>query len=475
MQHQTSHLLADDAQAIIALCTPRGSGAIALIRLSGVNAIDVADLIARLSSGNTLAQSPTHTIHHGYVIDQKNKNQIVDEVIFLLMRGPRTFTGQDTVEITCHNNQFIIEQILNLAVAHGARPAGPGEFSRRAFMNGKIDLVQAESINELLSAQTEHALKKSMSMLTGSLSQAVSHIQAELINLLGYVEASFEFLDEEQRDLDFNQAIMQRTQSILDYVNEMKAHFAHQKQVKEGIRIAVLGAVNAGKSTLFNALIKKERAIVADVAGTTRDSIEACVYSNGNFLLFIDTAGMRQTDDVIEQKGIERSFAEAASADVILLVVDATRTLTFQEVEQYQALINEYGAKIIVVVNKIDIQSSAKEACQLPTSWSNLPVMRVCAQLSMGINELHKSIESKVQELFAQGNAPYLLNQRQFKVLTEIGSRLEFIANSYSGGIHYELIAYKVKDLLEKVSELTGRNVTEQVLDTVFSEFCVGK
>lgn len=475
MQHQTSHLLTDDAQAIVALCTPRGSGAIALIRLSGDNAVQVAGGIARLSSGNTLAQSPTHTIHHGHIIDQKNNNEIIDSVLFLLMRGPKTFTGQDTVEVTCHNNSFIIERILNLAVAHGARPAGPGEFSRRAFLQGKIDLVQAEAINDLLSAQTEQALRQSMSMLTGSLSQSVTNIQAQLVSLLGYVEASFEFLDEEQRDLDFNQAIIQRTSSILEQIKEMRAHFAHQKQVKEGIRIAVLGIVNAGKSTLFNALVKKERAIVANVAGTTRDSIEESVYSNGNFLLFVDTAGMRQTDDVIEQMGIERSFAQAAHADVILLVIDATRALTVQQAEQYEALINQYGSKIIMVINKVDEQVSGQEHSFSLASWPNLPVLKVCAKQSIGIDLLHQAIEHKIQELFAEMNSPFLLNQRQFKLLTEIEARLEFIANSYSDGIHYELVAYKVKDLLEKVSELTGRNVTEQVLDTVFSEFCVGK
>lgn len=489
MQQQTPHLLTEDAQAIIALCTPRGSGAIALIRLSGDNAVYVADSIARLSSGTTLTQAPTHTIHHGHVIDPANDNEVVDEVLFLLMRGPKTFTGQDTVEITCHNNQFIIERLINLAVAYGARPARPGEFSKRAYLQGKIDLVQAEAINELLSAQTELALRQSMSMLGGSLSQHVSHIQAQLVSLLGYVEASFEFLDEEQRDLDFNNAIIQRTASILKQVGELKAHFAHQKQVKEGIRIAVLGVVNAGKSTLFNALIKNERAIVTDIAGTTRDSIEAGIYSNGNFLLFIDTAGMRQTDDVIEQMGIERSFAQAAHADVILLVVDATSTLTTQQAEQYQALLNQYHTKIIVVINKIDVQAFdnpfvvsahrglADSGCIEPSQapWQDVPVIKVCAKQSTGIEELQTAIEGKIQELFSQLNSPFLLNQRQFKLLTEIEARLEFIANGYADGIHYELVAYKVKDLLEKVSELTGRNVTEQVLDTVFSEFCVGK
>lgn len=475
MQHQKTYLLTEDQQAIVALCTPRGSGAIALIRLSGSNAIDVADCMARLSSGQSLLQAPSHTIHHGHVVDKNNNNEIIDEVLFLLMQAPKTFTGQNTVEITCHNNQFIIERVINLAITYGARAAGAGEFSKRAFMQGKIDLVQAEAINELLSAQTERALRQSMSMLGGSLSHHVTDIQAQLVHLLSYVEASFEFLDEEQRDLDFSQAVIERTDKILAQITELTAQFSHQKQVKEGIRIAVLGTVNAGKSTLFNALIKKERAIVADIAGTTRDSIEATTFSNGNFLLFVDTAGMRQTQDIIEQKGIERSFAEAAHADIILLVVDGTVALSAQQIEQYQALINDYAHKMIFVINKIDKGQQAHDDHFGLTLDCTIPTFKVCAKESLGIDALHDAIQQKIQELFSQLNSPFLLNQRQFKLLTEIEARLKFIANSYSDGIHYELVAYKIKDLLEKVSELTGKNVTEQVLDTVFSEFCVGK
>lgn len=484
-QHQINpkaHLLTDDQQAVVALCTPRGSGAIGLIRISGVNAVNVACHLAKLSSGDVLSAVSSHTIHHGYVVgptvgqsQSSPASEIIDEVLFLLMRGPRTFTGQDTVEITCHNNQFIIQRIIDLAVEYGARHARAGEFTKRAFLGGKIDLLQAESINDLIHAQTELALRQSMSQLHGSLSQSLANIEKQIVGLLGYVEASFEFLDEEQRDLDFDQAIKDRTYDLLRQIAEIKAHFAQQQQIKEGVRIALLGIVNAGKSTLFNAILKKERAIVTDIEGTTRDSIETNIYRNGNFWLLIDTAGIRQTDDIIEQKGIERSFSEAAASDIVLLVIDATRPLTPLQYQQYVAIVAQYSEKILVVINKVDELAGSYQHSATLSFLSNLPTIALSAKNKKGVDSLEEAIEKKIQQLFAQLNSPFLLNQRQFKLLTEIEVGLENIANSYSDGIHYELIAYQLKDLLEKVSELTGKNISEHVMDMIFNEFCIGK
>jgi tRNA modification GTPase len=466
------HLLADDSQAIVALCTPRGSGAISLIRITGDNAVAVADAIARLSSGKSLADLPSHTIHHGYVVAPSNRTDIIDEVLFLLMRAPKTFTGQDTVEITAHNNHFIIEKIIDSAVTAGARIARSGEFTKRAFLMGKIDLVQAEAINDVIHAQTELALKQSMAQVQGSLSQYLATVEADIVSLLGYVEASFEFLDEEQRDLDFDNAIRARTQKTLDLISTIKGHFAQQKQVKEGVRVAIIGTVNAGKSTLFNALVGKERAIVADLAGTTRDSIETSLYRHGTFMLMIDTAGIRQTNDVIEQKGIERSFAEAESADLVLLVQDATRHLSAQEETIYTDLKNRYADKLIYVFNKCE---ATVEVLSLHNPALAYSTLHIAAKERRGITQLEAAIDQKIQNLFGQLKSPYLLNQRHFKLLTEIESTLAFIAKSCQASVQYELVAYHLKDLLEKISELTGRNITENILDMVFNEFCVGK
>lgn len=477
MQHhlvQPHHLLTDEEQTIVALCTPRGSGALALIRLSGCDAFDVADRLARLSSSQKISQVASHTIHHGFVIDHiETSSSVVDEVLFLVMHGPKTFTGQHTIEISCHNNPFVIDRIIAVALQAGARSARPGEFSKRAFLNNKIDLVQAEAINELIHAPTEMAVKQSMATVRGSLSERVGEIEQELVALVGHVEASFEFLEEEQRDVALYQDISARLVAVHKKIGDLRALFSSQKLVKEGVRIVLAGSVNAGKSTLFNALLQQERAIVADHAGTTRDSIESGLYHNGYFWSLVDTAGLRETVDVIEQKSIERSLLEAASADVIVLVVDVTRSYNECEMVYYRNLCSSYSNKIIVAINKIDALQS-----DIPHNswWSELSDrVYVSGYERRGIDTLKAAIEKKVTELFAHMNSPFLLNQRQFNLLTEIEQGLEFIAKSWSPTIDYEVVAYQLKQLLEKISELTGRNVTERVLDTIFDTFCVGK
>jgi len=471
MEPHPSLLLPSDQQAIVALCTPRGSGAIGLIRLSGGNALAIASSFACISGGMHLPQAATHTIHHGFVIDPVSKERI-DEVLFLVMLAPRTFTGQDTVEITCHNNPFIIERIINIAVAAGARTAQAGEFTRRAFLHNKLDLVQAEALNDLIHAQTEQALKQSMAQLRGTLSQALHGVEDQLVALLSYVEASFEFLDEEQRDIDFDQAVKDRIAQLGKTIQNLKQHFALQKQVKQGVRIALVGSVNAGKSTLFNALLGQDRAIVTPVPGTTRDSIEATLYRAGSFWLLIDTAGIRQTDDIVEQQGIERSLLEAQAADVVLIVVDAARPMSQHEQDVYNQLIQLAGDKGLLVFNKVDALSSAS---QTGLFGEHEPHFNISAATGLGLEEVQKAVEARVQAIFAQAKSPYLLNQRQFNLLSEIEIELEGIAKSFVGGVHYELLAYRVKDLIERVSALTGKNVTEHMLDKVFSEFCVGK
>ncbi len=345
-------LLSTDEQTIIAQCTPKGSGAIALLRLSGADAIDIASKISILASGKTLTQVPSHTVHYGSVINADQK--VIDKVMFIVMHAPRTFTGQSVVEITTHNNQFLIEDIIAQAIKHGARVAQQGEFARRAVMNEKIDLVQAEAINELIHANTQLALKKSLAQLEGSFSHWIESIEQKLIKALALSEASFEFIDEE--DLEFNQQISTIITKTLDTIAQLKNTFDQQQQIRQGIRIAIIGSVNAGKSSLFNAMLKKDRAIVTSIAGTTRDVIEAGLYRNNNYWTLIDTAGLRQTNDIIERKGIERSHKEAGLADIILLVIDGSHAMTNQEQQVYDELYAQHTDKTIVIKNKSDLE-----------------------------------------------------------------------------------------------------------------------
>ena len=454
-----------DEETIIAQCTPQGSGAIALLRACGTNALSIISSISKLGSGKTIENVPTHTIHYGHVVNEQGST--IDHVMFMVMHGPKTFTGQHTVEITCHNNPFIVAQIIDRAIAHGARYAQEGEFTRRAFLNNKIDLIQAEAINELIHANTQLALKKSLAMLEGSFSHWVTALEDELYKALALSEASFEFIDEE---ISFGPQIAQRLTQTLASIATIKTTFDQQQQIRQGIRIALIGSVNAGKSSLFNALLKQERAIVTNIAGTTRDVIEAGLQKDGNAWTLIDTAGLRSTDDVIEQEGIRRSLSEAKKADIIILVYDSARPMTQQEHEIYQQVLHEHANKVIVVRNKIDLPSYTD--LQTP---QNVPVIAATNTMQNTIDQLADLISKKIAVLFASIDSPFLLNKRQFKLLLSIEQRLQEVLPMLQGTIAYELVSYHLKDILETLSELSGKTVSERGMDTVFREFCVGK
>ncbi len=452
-------------QPIIAQCTPTGTGAIALLRISGKNALIIADTISSLSHKKNLSSQATHTIHYGHVIDT-DKN-VIDQVLFLVMHAPHTFTGENTVEITCHNNPFIIQNILRTAIAAGARMAQEGEFSRQAVENNKIDILQAEAINDLIHANTQLALKQSLSQLTGSFTQWITTIEKQLIKALALSDASFEFLDEE--NLQFNTQIAEIIEQVLTTTNDLKNTFDQQQHIRNGIRIAIIGSVNAGKSSLFNALLNKERAIVTNIAGTTRDVIEAGLYKNGNYWTLIDTAGLRTTNDIIEQLGITRSRNEAHCADIILLVFDGSQKLCQQEEAIYQELLQDYGDKIIVVINKADLPQQQNNI--LDTTHA----LAVSTHGKVNIIELESAIENKINILFASIGSPFLLNQRHFNALLALEKNLLTINNMLTPNTSYELVSYHIHDALTTLSELTGKTMSEAGLDAVFREFCVGK
>ena len=323
-----------DEETIIAQCTPSGSGAIALLRISGKNAVSIAEKLSDLPHKKILSEQKSHTIHYGSIIDQNNKT--IDHVLFLLMQAPQTFTGEDTVEITCHNNPFIIEAIIAQATQLGARIAQRGEFTKRAFLNKKINLSQAEAINDLIHAHTEQALKKSLSQLEGSFSQWLTKIEKQLLQAYALCEASFEFIEDE--NITFDDQIRHIIETTLKEIVELESQHLYQKNIKEGFRIALIGTVNAGKSSLFNALIKSNRAIVTEVAGTTRDVIEAGLYKNQTYITFVDTAGLRETEEKIEKEGIKRSFEEAEKADIILLLTDNSQDLHIPQKKIYETI-----------------------------------------------------------------------------------------------------------------------------------------
>ena len=495
-----------DEQTIIAQCTPRGSGAIALLRISGINALEIASSISKLPSNKPLCDVASHTIHYGAVIEPYGT--VVDQVLFMVMQAPRTFTGQNTVEITCHNNQFIIEQIIALAIANGARLAQEGEFTKRAVLNGKIDLVQAEAINELIHAQTQMALKQSLAQLHGSLSSWLISIEQELLKALALSEASFEFLDEE---MEFAPQINAMIAHVMSTITEIKKTYNQQQQIRQGIRVALIGSVNAGKSSLFNALLNQNRAIVTAIAGTTRDAIEAGVYKNGNYWTLVDTAGLRQTDDMIEQEGIRRSFEEAHKADIIILAYDSSREITAEENMVYQEIAEKYPNKIITVYTKVDnalntfldssskisesLETNGKKSAQKNYSHSATDKQKshispfvssehlcesrnavpVSSKTKVNIDILEHAIEQKITTLFADIESPFLLNQRQYNLLLTLESKLAEIKTMLENPVAYELLSIHLNDAIADLAQLSGKAISEAGMDKVFREFCIGK
>jgi tRNA modification GTPase len=447
---------------IVAQCTPSGPGALALIRISGPDAAFIATQCAKLSSKKALKNVPTHTIHHGWVVDKDGTH--LDEVMFFVMHGPRTFTGTNVVEITTHNNPFIIESVIKQIIECGARLAQKGEFSRQAVENGKIDLVQAEAINELIHANSQQLLKQSLQQLEGSFSHFIAELETDIVTLVALCEASFEFLEE---DVDFSQQIKTTIAGTLKKINSLKKSFDQQQQLRQGIRIALIGSVNAGKSSLFNALIGKQRAIVTDIAGTTRDVIEAGLYKNGVYWTLIDTAGLRQADNLVEQKGIERSHHEAKTADIVLLICDGSRLMTTEEKKVYQEIVANYKEKIIPIQSKSDLPEKIKSLFS--------DSFKVNETNKKSIQKLEKALEERIKKQFEKDSSPFLLNKRHFTTLLSFEEQLKNIQKMTTNTIEYELLAYHLKDALESLTELTGKSVNQKVFETVFQSFCVGK
>lgn len=447
---------------IVAQCTPSGNGALSLLRISGPSAVIIASKCATLSSKKLLSHVPTHTIHHGFVTDKNHKT--LDQVMFFVMHAPRTFTGETTVEITTHNNQFIIQNVIERILECGARLAQNGEFTRQSVENGKLDLIQAEAINDVIHANSQQALNQSLQQLKGSFSKWIKSIEISLLKLTALCEASFEFLEEE---VNFTPQIQKNLETILSTISTLKENFDIQQQLRQGIRIALVGSVNAGKSSLFNTLLKKDRAIVTNIAGTTRDSIEAGMYNNGTYWTFIDTAGLRKADNIVEKEGIERSFLEAKLADIVLLVWDGSRAMIQEEKDVYSSILDNYKDKILVIINKCD-------AAQIKNSLFE-DALKISTRTNEGIAELKVIIQEKAKKLFEKDSSPFLLNKRHYNLLVNCEQELKTVQSMLTGSSEYELVAHHLRYALSHLTELTGKSITEKVFDTVFKDFCIGK
>jgi tRNA modification GTPase len=445
-------------ETIAAVTTPAGEGAIAVIRVSGSKTFDVCET---LFSGPVKSYK-THTAHYGNILNKDGG--ILDSVLLLVMKGPHSYTGEDTVEISCHGGSLMTRRVLERVFEAGARPAEPGEFSFRAFINGKLDLAQAEAVQSLIAAKSERALENAGLQLQGNLSEKISSFQKELTELSAILEAWVDFPEE---GLEF--ATMEEISHSLDLVcqkmEKLQATFHDGKVLHDGLSLCLLGSPNVGKSSLMNALLGKERAIVTPIAGTTRDLIEENLRIGGLHFRLIDTAGIRDTQEIIEQEGIRRSKIAVREADLILLLLDANGPVS----EKDQALLNEVPKeKTILVWNKIDLAQ--------PTESFPLPTAFISAKEKQGLDELKQAIERVV---WKQGPPPKdevaITQLRHHQALTKAIENCKTVIEGLKQNLSAEFVTADLRACLSELGTILGTNVTEDILTAIFSKFCLGK
>lgn len=454
---------------IAAIATPLGEGGLAVVRLSGGNALAIAEKCFSPTGKSSLppTAAPTHTIQFGKIVRAGN---VIDEVLLAVLRAPRTFTREDTVEISCHGGLLPAKLVLDALLAAGARLAEPGEFTKRAFLNGRIDLAQAEAVADLIHSRTELALAAANEQLAGKLSQRINRLRDDLMHTLAHVEAHIDF-PEEDISPDTKEQLLQRLEAGIAFMDKLLRTANEGQLLRRGIRAAIVGRPNAGKSSLLNQLLGRDRAIVSPIAGTTRDTIEEAANIRGLPVVFIDTAGLREARNEIEREGIRRSRESLAAAELILHVLDASEPLT-REDENYFA---EFaGKKRILVLNKTDLPVKLA----LPVATGNLPpaTCQVCSLSGQGIEALKDAIKSLVWagEIRAE-MLQVAINSRHQDALNRARFSARAATDALAADIPLELVAMDLRIAANAVGEIVGKTTTEDLLDAIFSTFCIGK
>ena len=453
---------------IAAISPALSASGIGIIRISGENAMDVISRIYRSKGGKKqIKEQPTHTIHYGYIYDGE---ELIDEVLVMLMYAPRTFTGEDTVEIDCHGGVFAMKRVLETVLKNGAEIAAPGEFTKRAFLNGRLDLSQAEAVMDVIQAKNEYALRSSMDQLRGSVYRAIKEIREKLIYHIAYIESALD--DPEHFSLEgYPQELLEDVDKEEKKVKELLKSSSDGKMIQEGIQTVILGKPNAGKSSLLNLLIGENKAIVTDIAGTTRDILEEYITLHGITLKIIDTAGIRETEDVVEKIGVSRAREMAQKADLILYVVDSSAPLDENDEEIIGMLSDK---KAIVLYNKTDLMPAVD--MQDLKKRTGHPVIPISAKEETGIFELEEEIKS----MFFSGNLSfndevYITNARHKAALEEADQSLELVRNSIEMGMPEDFFSIDLMNANEKLGTIVGEAVGEDLVNEIFSKFCTGK
>ena len=450
---------------IAAIATPLGEGGLAVIRISGAEALVIADrsFVPVGKRSRTASEAESHTIHYGKVM---RHGQQVDEVLMAVMRAPRTFTREDVVEITCHGGILASKSVLDIVLANGARAAQPGEFTKRAFLNGRLDLAQAEAVAEVIHSRTELALSAANEQLAGKLSQRINHLRDDLLHVLAHVEAHIDFPDEDIAP-DEREMLLQRLEKGRAFIKELLRTAGEGQILRRGIRAAIVGRPNAGKSSLLNQLLGRDRAIVSPKPGTTRDTIEETANVRGLPVVFIDTAGLREAQDDIEGEGVRRSRESLAQAELILHVLDGSESLTSGDKEH---LVEFEDRKRVLVRNKADLPS------KLVLPPQNAVLMDVSCLSGQGIESLKDAIKSLVWagEIKAE-MLEVMINARHQNALTRAHDAVTQSLGVLRTGAALELVAMELRIGVNAVGEIVGKTATEDLLDSIFSQFCIGK
>lgn len=456
------------ADTIAAISTAMSASGIGIVRMSGSEVFEIIDRIYQ-SKGKKkkLSQVATHTIHYGYIMDG---SEMVDEVLVMVMRGPRSFTAEDTIEINCHGGVYAMKRILETVIKNGARPADPGEFTKRAFLNGRMDLSQAEAVIDVINAKNEYALKSSVSQLRGSVMEAIKEIREQIIYHIAFIESALD--DPEHISLDgYGDELQKVNDQLIGKLEKLIASSEDGKMMKEGIRTVIVGKPNAGKSSLLNILVGEDRAIVTDIAGTTRDTLEETIQIHGISLNIVDTAGIRSTEDVVEKIGVSRAKEYAKDADLIIYVVDSSTELDENDSEIIELLRNK---KAIILLNKTDLPMVTSE--EMLKERLDKPVIPISAKENKGIDYL----EMTLKEMFFHGEISfndevYITNIRHKTALADALAALKQVRESVEMGMPEDFYSIDLMSAYEELGGIIGESVGEDLVNEIFSKFCMGK
>ena len=448
---------------IVAQSTPQGKGAIGIIRLSGKNSITI---INSMFPSKDLSKEKSHTIHYGNI---EYENDIIDEVLVSIFKEPKSYTKENIVEISCHGSNFIIKKILSITVELGARVANKGEFTFRSFLNGNIDLSQAEAVSDLISSNSENSHKMAINHIKGVFSNKIKELRKDLINLSSLLELELDFSEE---DVEFanREQLDNLLDEILSFNNLLLDSYKLNNVIKDGINVLILGKPNVGKSTILNGLLEEDKAIISDIPGTTRDVLEDTITIGGNLLRFIDTAGIRKTDDKIEKIGIEKALNQIEKAALILYVFDLNKTnVDSLERELNNDLFNK--KHIIYIGNKGDLEVSK----EVDLYFSNKKLKKISANNNNDINKLKNHINNYITKNLVSSDSSIMINERHYASLTNVNTSINNVKKNLKNKSNIDLLALDIKYALNHLGEITGEISNEEILGNIFSKFCIGK